>query len=82
MLKENLHGGRAAYGKQILITVSRKLIIEYGCGFSYSELARREHLTEQNGTGQSKVRQQQQDGGSKGNGKRLRRAARQSESAI
>ena len=40
MLKENLHGARAAYGKQILVTVSRELTAEYGRGFSYAELAR------------------------------------------
>ncbi|TLU85963.1 MAG: DUF1016 domain-containing protein [Chlorobium sp.] len=40
MLKENLHGARAAYGKQILVTVSRELTAEYGRGFSYPELAR------------------------------------------
>ena len=39
MLKENLHGARAAYGKQILVTVSRELTAEYGRGFSYAELA-------------------------------------------
>ena len=36
---ENLHGGRAAYGKQILATVSRELTAEYGRGFSYAETA-------------------------------------------
>jgi hypothetical protein len=40
MLKENLHGARAAYGKQILVTVSRELTAEYGRGFSYPELTR------------------------------------------
>ena len=40
MLKENLHGARAVYGKQILVTVSRELTAEYGRGFSYAELAR------------------------------------------
>ena len=40
MLKENLHGARAAYGKQILVTVSRELTAEYGRGFSHAELAR------------------------------------------
>ncbi len=39
MLKENLYGARAAYGKQILVTVSRELTAEYGRGFSYAELA-------------------------------------------
>jgi hypothetical protein len=40
LLSENLQGVRAAYGKQILVTVSRELEAEYGCGFSYAELAR------------------------------------------
>ena len=40
LLKENLQGGRAAYGKQILVTVSRELTAEYGRGFSYAEIAR------------------------------------------
>ncbi len=40
LLKENLQGGRAAYGKQILVTVSRELTMEYGSGFSYAEVAR------------------------------------------
>ena len=40
LLRENLHGVRAAYGKQILVTVSRELTGEYGRGFSYAELAR------------------------------------------
>lgn len=37
---ENLQGSRAAYGKQILVTVSRELSAEYGRGFSYAEIAR------------------------------------------
>jgi DUF1016 N-terminal domain/N-6 DNA Methylase len=40
LLNENLQGGRAAYGKQILVTVSRELTAEYGAGFSYAEIAR------------------------------------------
>ena len=40
LLNENLQGGRAAYGKQILVTVSRELTAEYGRGFSYAEIAR------------------------------------------
>ena len=40
LLNENLQGGRAAYGKQILVTVSRELTAEYGRGFSYPEIAR------------------------------------------
>ena len=37
---ETLQGSRAAYGKQILVTVSRTLMAEYGRGFSYHELVR------------------------------------------
>jgi predicted nuclease of restriction endonuclease-like (RecB) superfamily len=40
LLNENLQGARAAYGKQILVTVSRELTAEYGRGFSYAEIAR------------------------------------------
>ncbi len=40
LLTETLQGTRAAYGKQILATVSRTLSAEYGRGFSYAELAR------------------------------------------
>jgi predicted nuclease of restriction endonuclease-like (RecB) superfamily len=40
LVHENLQGGRAAYGKQILVTVSRELTAEYGRGFSYAEIAR------------------------------------------
>jgi len=40
LLSESLQGGRAAYGKQILATVSRELTAEYGRGFSYAEIAR------------------------------------------
>lgn len=40
LLREHLHGGRAAYGKQILVTVSRVLTADYGRGFSYAEIAR------------------------------------------
>lgn len=40
LLRENLHGARAEYGKRILVTVSRELTVEYGRGFSYAELAR------------------------------------------
>lgn len=38
--KEHLQSGRAAYGKQILVTVSRELTADYGRGFSYAEIAR------------------------------------------
>jgi len=40
LLNEKLHGGRAEYGKQILVTVSQELAAEYGRGFSYAELTR------------------------------------------
>jgi predicted nuclease of restriction endonuclease-like (RecB) superfamily len=40
LLNESLQGARAAYGKQILVTVSRELTAEYGRGFSYAEIAR------------------------------------------
>jgi predicted nuclease of restriction endonuclease-like (RecB) superfamily len=38
--RAHLQGGRAAYGKQILVTVSRELTADYGRGFSYAEIAR------------------------------------------
>ena len=40
LTRADLQGGRAAYGKQILVTVSRELTKEYGRGFSYAEIAR------------------------------------------
>ena len=40
LLQVDLQGGRARYGKQILVTVSRELTAEYGRGFSYAEIAR------------------------------------------
>ena len=40
LASEHLQGGRAAYGKQILVTVSRELTADYGRGFSHSELTR------------------------------------------
>lgn len=40
LLNEHLQGSRAAYGKQIFVTVSRKLTAGYGRGFSYAEIAR------------------------------------------
>lgn len=36
----HLQSGRAAYGKQILVTVSRELTADYGRGFSHTELTR------------------------------------------
>ena len=40
LLTENLQGGRAAYGKQILVTLSQELTAEYGNGFSHAEMSR------------------------------------------
>ena len=40
LLRENLQGGRAAYGKRILATLSQELMAEFGEGFSYSALTR------------------------------------------
>ena len=40
LLIENLQGSRAAYGKQILVTVSRELTAEYGRGFGHTEITR------------------------------------------
>ncbi len=40
LLRENLQAGRAAYGKQILATVSQELTGEFGPGFNYTGLTR------------------------------------------
>ena len=40
LVSGHLQGGRAAYGKQILVTVSRELTADYGRGFSHTELTR------------------------------------------
>ena len=40
LVQEHLQAGRAAYGKQILVTVSRELTADYGRGFGYAEIAR------------------------------------------
>ena len=40
LASKHLQGGRAAYGKQILVTVSRELTADYGRGFSHTELTR------------------------------------------
>jgi len=40
LLRENLLGGRAAYGKRILATVSQELTAEYGEGFTLRSLYR------------------------------------------
>jgi predicted nuclease of restriction endonuclease-like (RecB) superfamily len=43
---EILKGERAEYGKQILATLSQKLIVEYGQGFNYSALTRMARFAE------------------------------------
>jgi len=40
LLRQSLQVGRAAYGKQILATVSQELTAEFGVGFSYPALTR------------------------------------------
>ena len=46
LLRENLQAGRAAYGKQILATVSQELTVEFGAGFSYTALTRMARFAE------------------------------------
>lgn len=46
LLRENLQQGRAAYGKQILATVSQELTMEFGAGFSYTALTRMARFAE------------------------------------
>jgi hypothetical protein len=46
LLRENLHGGRAAYGKQTLATVSQQLTTEFGAGFNYTALTRMARFAE------------------------------------
>jgi len=46
LLAENLKDGRAAYGKQILATVSQELTAEFGGGFSYTALTRMARFAE------------------------------------
>ena len=46
LLRENLQAGRAAYGKQILATVSQELTAEFGAGFSYTALTRMARFAE------------------------------------
>ena len=46
LLRENLEQGRAAYGKQILATVSQELMAEFGAGFSYTALTRMARFAE------------------------------------
>jgi predicted nuclease of restriction endonuclease-like (RecB) superfamily len=40
LLRENLAGGRGAYGKQVLVSLAHGLMLDYGRGFSYSALTR------------------------------------------
>ena len=46
LLSANLQAGRAAYGKQILATVSQELTAEFGTGFSYTALTRMARFAE------------------------------------
>ena len=46
LLRDNLQGGRAAYGKQILATVSQELTTEFGAGFNYTALTRMARFAE------------------------------------
>jgi predicted nuclease of restriction endonuclease-like (RecB) superfamily len=46
LLRENLQTGRAAYGKQILATVSQELTAEFGIGFNYTALTRMARFAE------------------------------------
>ena len=46
LLRDSLQGGRAAYGKQILATVSQELTSEFGRGFNYTALTRMARFAE------------------------------------
>lgn len=46
LLRDNLQAGRAAYGKQILATVSQGLTTEFGAGFNYTALTRMARFAE------------------------------------
>lgn len=46
LLQENLQEGRAAYGRQILATVSQELTAEFGAGFNYTALTRMARFAE------------------------------------
>ena len=46
LLRDNLQSGRAAYGKQILATVSQELTTEFGAGFNYTALTRMARFAE------------------------------------
>jgi predicted nuclease of restriction endonuclease-like (RecB) superfamily len=46
LLRDSLQEGRAAYGKQILATVSQELAAEFGAGFNYTSLTRMARFAE------------------------------------
>ena len=46
LLRDSLQAGRAAYGKQILATVSQELTSEFGTGFNYTALTRMARFAE------------------------------------
>jgi predicted nuclease of restriction endonuclease-like (RecB) superfamily len=46
LLRDNLRSGRAAYGQQILATLSQELTAEFGTGFDYSSLTRMARFAE------------------------------------
>ena len=46
LLRDSLQAGRAAYGKQILATVSQELTTEFGAGFNYTALTRMARFAE------------------------------------
>lgn len=46
LLRDELQSGRAAYGKQILATVSQELTAEFGPGFNYTSLTRMARFAE------------------------------------
>jgi hypothetical protein len=46
LLRDSLQAGRAAYGKQILATVSQELTTEFGTGFNYTALTRMARFAE------------------------------------
>ena len=46
LLRDDLQSGRAAYGKQILATVSQELTAEFGAGFNYTSLTRMARFAE------------------------------------
>jgi predicted nuclease of restriction endonuclease-like (RecB) superfamily len=46
LLRDDLRAGRAAYGQQILATLSQELTAEFGAGFDYSSLTRMARFAE------------------------------------